>query len=303
MIHHVFANKSNIGDWLSAIGIQKLLAPEPVVEHLCDEPFVPETIAALEKLTERDFIVIGGGGLFMDYFEPFWRAFEPVSRRVPFAVWAAGCCHMKRADSKLSADLINTIVSRSALCSVRDEMTCAYLKTSGRVGLPIACTTFNAIDTEPVVGDGGVLHVDAYDNVGDEVYTFMVAELEKFAERTGRRYRQTNNLIAHAGSQSLLQSVLDLYRKSDVVVTSRLHGCIIAAAMGRPQLAVSGDHKVESFMHAAGLGDWVLDLAEMGRFVEKLEGAEKQEGIEVFVGSTRQANREIAAQIKSMQRR
>ena len=40
MIHHVFANRSNIGDWLSARGIQALLGPQRVMEHLCDEPFV-----------------------------------------------------------------------------------------------------------------------------------------------------------------------------------------------------------------------------------------------------------------------
>ena len=44
MIHHVYANRSNAGDWLSALGIQRLLAPLPVTEHLCDEPFVEETL-------------------------------------------------------------------------------------------------------------------------------------------------------------------------------------------------------------------------------------------------------------------
>ena len=46
MIHHVFANRSNIGDWLSAIGIQSLLGDIPVCEHLADAPCVPETLAA-----------------------------------------------------------------------------------------------------------------------------------------------------------------------------------------------------------------------------------------------------------------
>ena len=70
MIHHVFANRSNIGDWLSAIGIQALLAPCKVTEHLCDQPFVAGTLGELSTAGEGDLIVIGGGGLFMDYFEP-----------------------------------------------------------------------------------------------------------------------------------------------------------------------------------------------------------------------------------------
>lgn len=69
-VHHVFANRSNVGDWLSARGIQALLGPGRVAEHLCDGPFVPETLAALSAVTQYDLVVIGGGRL-MDYFAPF----------------------------------------------------------------------------------------------------------------------------------------------------------------------------------------------------------------------------------------
>ena len=82
MIHHVYANQSNVGDWLSARGIQSLLAPRAVTEHFCDEPFVPATLAALSKAGPEDFIVIGGGGLFMEYFGPFWEGAEQIRTRV-----------------------------------------------------------------------------------------------------------------------------------------------------------------------------------------------------------------------------
>ena len=85
MIHHVYANQSNVGDWLSAQGIQSLLDPLQVKEHFCDAPFVPDTLKHLAKATERDFILIGGGGLFMDYFAPFWEGFREVATRAPDA--------------------------------------------------------------------------------------------------------------------------------------------------------------------------------------------------------------------------
>ncbi len=65
MIYHIFANRSNVGDWLSAIGIQKLLGI-PVAECLCDMPFIAETFALLNNARANDLIVIGGGGLLMD---------------------------------------------------------------------------------------------------------------------------------------------------------------------------------------------------------------------------------------------
>jgi len=59
-------------------GIQSLLAPREVRRSICaDEPFVPQTIAALERATADDsHRSSGGGGLFMDYFERSGKAFK-----------------------------------------------------------------------------------------------------------------------------------------------------------------------------------------------------------------------------------
>ena len=73
MIHHVFANRSNIGDWLSAKGIQVLLNIPDITEYECDEASVDQTLLRLSAASPDDLIIVGGGGLFMDYFEPFWQ--------------------------------------------------------------------------------------------------------------------------------------------------------------------------------------------------------------------------------------
>ena len=89
MIHHLYANRSNVGDWLAAQGIQQLLG-RPVTEHLGDTPFVAETRARLLEASEGDVLVIGGGGLFMDYFDPLWSALDAVAGRFRVAIWGAG---------------------------------------------------------------------------------------------------------------------------------------------------------------------------------------------------------------------
>ena len=122
VIYHVFANRKNIGDWLCARAMQSLL-DQPVVELMCDEPFVADTLARLSAAGPEDLVLIGGGGLLMDYFQPFWVGFEPLSRRLPFCLWGVGCCDMKRVDSAVDADLITRIVRRSRLCVVRDQLT------------------------------------------------------------------------------------------------------------------------------------------------------------------------------------
>ena len=45
MIHHVYANRTNVRDGLSALGTQQLLGGGEVTEHLCDAPFALEALA------------------------------------------------------------------------------------------------------------------------------------------------------------------------------------------------------------------------------------------------------------------
>jgi polysaccharide pyruvyl transferase WcaK-like protein len=251
VIHHVFANRSNIGDWLSARAVQRLIGATTVVEHLCDEPFVPHTLAQLRAVKPDDFILIGGGGLFTQYFEPFWSGFESIAPRAAFAIWGVGCCDCKRTDSQPVWPRLAAIVRASRLCAVRDELTRAYLAPCA---LPpaTACPSLTAVRARRP--GWGILHVDSYDVVGAGVYEYMNAVTRQFAAASGRPFRRANNLV-QAGSKAALAATLDLYAQSDVIVSSRLHGCVIGLAMGRRVIAVSGDRKVDAFMRDAGLGD------------------------------------------------
>jgi hypothetical protein len=297
-IYHVFANRSNVGDWLSARGIQSLLAPRQVTELLCDEPFVPETLRHLSAAGPDDLVVIGGGGLFMDYFEPFWRGFAPLANRVPFCIWGVGCCDMKRAASRPPQSLIGPIAARARLCAVRDEMTREFLRDHAAIRV-VPCPTFAVVEPRPP--GRGLLHADAFDNVGEEVYELMERVGAAFAARTDRSFHSINNLIP-AGDESALRATLDLYAGADLILTGRLHGCIIGLAMGRKVLAVSGDHKVESFMVAAGLGDWVLGLGEVSSIPSRLADLPGQSPPTAFLHRARQDNGSVADQVSSMAR-
>jgi len=297
MIHHVYANQSNVGDWLSASGIQSLLAPRTVTEHFCDQPFVATTLAALSQAGPKDFIVIGGGGLFMDYFVPFWEGFRHIARRVPFAIWGAGACDMKRKQSRPPPQLISEIVKQSRLCMVRDELT-RELLAGCDLPEPVICPTVVAV--LPTGGETKqLLHVDHHDNVGAEIYERMVTVSDAFAERTGRNYRQTNNLIP-SGHNGHLKQTLDLYASADMILTSRLHGCIIGLAMGRRVLVVSGDRKVESFMNAAGLGESVIDLDRVDSLSARLLELPGQILPVEFMAEGRQQNRLVAEKLVAL---
>ncbi len=270
-VYHVFANRSNIGDWLSAIGIQKLLAPIQVVELLCDEPFIDDTIQVLTGATEDDFVVIGGGGLFMDYFEPFWRRFELLATEgLRFAIWGVGFCDLKMEATLPDISLLQRIVSLSEVTVLRDSLSNNLL---GLPDLPPPCPCPSLITIEaPTEPAFGLLMVDNYTTAGEAAYNRMLEVGQAFADQTGRPFRQTNNRI-EPGRFDHMASELEKYRRSDVVLSSALHGCVIGVGMRKHVLAVSGDWKIEGFMEQVGRADQVTEVADLSDLHARLMNA------------------------------
>jgi polysaccharide pyruvyl transferase WcaK-like protein len=295
MIHHFFANQSNIGDWLSAIGIQSLLAPEPVREHFCDEPFIPETLENLSRLSEDDLLIIGGGGLFMDYFTPLWQGLEEIRPAAPMIIWGVGYCDLKLEASHPPIDLLRRVVPRARHCFVRDEITRRLLDLPN-LPPPTGCPSLCAI-AKAAIAERAILHVDNYTTVGAGGFEAMDGVSRAFAEKTGRKHRNTNNRI-ETGRRNEMNRVLSLYQRSDVVLSSALHGCIVALAMGRKLLAVSGDRKIEGFMDLIGLRDWVLSIDQLDHVPALLARIDEQPDVSAALDRLREQNRAIAQQVK-----
>ncbi|HWH00755.1 MAG TPA: polysaccharide pyruvyl transferase family protein [Pilimelia sp.] len=297
VIHHVFANRSNAGDWLAALGIQSQLGGYRVAAHLCDAPFVRHTVRRLSTLDRADLVVVGGGGLVMDYFQPLWEGLAALGDRVPYVLWGVGAVDLKREPSRLDPQLVRGVAARAALCRVRDEHTRALL---GGAPLPAAVPCPSVLAVRPVHRPGwGVLHVDNLTTVGEAEYEAMGRAAARFAARTGRPYRETNNLH-RVGDRAALAGLLAHYAAADVVVTSRLHGCLIAAATGRRVVAVSGDWKIESFMSAVGLGAWVLPQADVARLPELLARLDAQPDPGPALARARRTHRRIGRQVRRL---
>lgn len=297
MIYHIYANRSNIGDWLSAKGIQKLLSPLPITECLCDLPYLEETIKQLNSATGNDLIVIGGGGLFMDYFMPFWKAFLPIAQRVPYVIWGAGCCDLKREETLPSQSLMQDFAAMSKLCVVRDEFTRNFLNLPN-LPAPVPCPAFHAI--EPITDMGfALLHVNNYSTAGADVYEEMRKTGKEFAKFTGRPYSETNNRIKKRNEPEMSQLLLR-YQQSDIILSSALHGCIIGVAMGKKVVAVSGDRKIDEFMKVVGLKDWVLSQDETHLLAKVLNKLHHQNIPSSIIENIWIENKEVAKAIKNI---
>jgi polysaccharide pyruvyl transferase WcaK-like protein len=299
VIHHVFANRSNAGDWLSAIGIQRLLGERDsevvIVEHLCDGPFVEETLGHLAQADADDVILIGGGGLLMDYFDDLWTGIEALGADRRLVLWGLGACDMKTEATLPAPAAVRAVAARAQICVVRDELSRALLGTPQPA---VPCPSVAAVDRVPSL-ERGVLHVAALDTTGPDAYAGARGVCAAYARRTDRPFREINNRF-EPGDEAGLRGTLEQYRRADVIVSARLHGCILALATGRPVVAVSGDHKIEAFMRSAGLGDWVLDVDDCAALPELLAEAHAQPAVTAFVDRIVSENRTVAAAVADL---
>jgi len=279
-IHHVFANKANIGDWLSALGIQRALGSQlAVTEHFCDEGSVAVTLAQLSKLGSDDFIIIGGGGLFMDYFEPFWHGFLALLNRPRYVIWGVGVCDHKARKSCTDVRLFQNAVHQAAAVAVRDSCTQGWLGWALNLRLA-PCPS--VLTVPPAAMGTGVLVVE-HPGLLDGVVREQV--------RQATRPRAVTDNIVSWGDKEALWRVVGQYEKAVVVVSSRLHGCVLGLAMGKKVLAVSQDHKIESFMTAAGLSEWVCEPEKVSEALGRLD---QQPDVSSFIKKARNANLEFA---------
>lgn len=96
---------------------------------------------------------------------------------------------------------------------------------------------------------------------GDRVHLFVsnpgdMAAVWDIWERLGEPAR-AGCTIAQAQSPNAL---LEFFRGLDVIISSRLHGVLLAIVSARPVLALSHDRKVRAVMGDSGVSDFCVDL-------------------------------------------
>ena len=283
---------------MSAIGIRRLLGDPRMTRHYCDEYFLPETMEHLTALGPQDVVVIGGGGLFQEYFVPFWRPFLELAaaRRIPFCIWGVGLCVAEKKPPASTLTLFREVARTSGLCIVRDAASRRMLG-SADVAPPVPCPSIvpaQALQAAPE--RRGLLHAVHSDLVTPED-SDRVREIAKaFADDTGRSYRETDNRLPQ-GDAAALRANLAIYASADMVLSSRLHGCIVGLAMGCRVLAMSSDPKVEAFMELAGLGEWVCGTVDVQTIQRKLSMLEHQPPAEAFIAKAIEANHQVAEKV------
>ena len=243
-----YSSANNIGNYLPVLGIKKML------------PFTTDVWCVHDKAIDFDFVnrhyrcgIVGGAGLLHFGFEPFWRALLRECR-IPIMIWGIGCCMPDRVRSDpaqlgVPRSVVAAVATRCDLVNVRDDVTAEYY---GLDHVSIApCPTVAYLDDvrnsrAPTRYDYLIALHKSLMSPEEVRSTFDVVK----AMRVRAVYTE-NRQTFHLGLSDVINA---LYRRSGAVITSRLHGAIVAYALEVPYVAIAYDEKLRAFCRLYGNG-------------------------------------------------
>jgi hypothetical protein len=239
----------NIGNLIAVRGIDAMLMPRfaPALRIDCRH-------FARVDVHSFDVALIGGAGLFHNCFSEFWKWLS--RQRVPVLIWGVGVClpayHPSVSDPRKSGvprEHIDRLRKRLVFCNVRDDLTQEMYALDGSV---TACPSVVYIQDKLSAADKGSTILYSH-------HSELVSDWEK--ERILRHCTDcTDNLFKDCSPMDVLAK----FQRARLVVTTRLHGAIVAAALGRPYIALCRDRKMSAFVDQYGGGLTVESDACLG---------------------------------------
>lgn len=260
---HIYANNKNVGDLLSAIAIQNYI--DVKMDLLLWENTKREGSESIFKyLSKQGCIVIGGGGLLMDYFSPLWELIINNHDNKKIIVWGVGECRNKDHESTLPDYLFKSISEVASLISVRDYSTQARFINQGNTPIVTGCpSTMIAASWPQLARKEFLLHVVHSDLLRNYRAEWR-SSCQQIADYVGLKYVEINHILPKRKSLRFISKLMIkyLYQHAGFIVTSRLHGLIIGSTRHVPVIPVSNDHKIESYWSGVLGGKTILAPGE-----------------------------------------
>ncbi|MEO6183806.1 MAG: polysaccharide pyruvyl transferase family protein [Verrucomicrobiota bacterium] len=245
-----YSSSNNIGNFLPVLGIRKMLGLDPDTWCIHDREIDFEFV-------NRNYrsIIIGGAGLFHPCFAPFWENLLK-NCKVPMIIWGVGGCFLDgKKDSEVCRRTIAEAGKRCDLINVRDDISADFFQLSG--AHLSACPTLAYLEGLKVSRNGPVLFSSHEKLVSDT----ETEEIRAMLQQLGKRFKYTTN--EQSRFHGLDDIILQDYGVSSIVVTTRLHGAIIAYALGIPYVALPRDEKLRAFGRLYGNGILVEEVREL----------------------------------------
>lgn len=255
----------NIGNYTPNMGIRKML------------DYTPTTTVSWSKYDsintkDYDLVLVGGAGLLHKCFEKFWIWLAKQS--IPIILWGVGTCWMDKNTSWMKnmeisyvdPKILESMKENIIASNVRDNKTNELYDLNGHVSF---CPT--AVGLEPFLRQ---------DQLISQVLTEQNVEIEKsilYVHHKGLATKKekkkimkfcntfTSNLFS---STETIHDIINKYLKAKLVVSTRLHGCIIANSLNIPYIAYAKDGKIREFNKMYGGGLYFDDILDVKKAVD-----------------------------------
>jgi len=248
-----YSANRNIGNYLPVLAIHQMLDQELDTWNIHKSPVDWEFVHK-----NYDQVIVGGAGLLHSVFEKFWVDLDK-NCKLPIIIWGIGVCLPDNDSVKgVAKDVVKSVFTKAKFANVRDELTREFYQLDNDISIT-ACPTLAYIDNnfkveEKKQAGNKVLHSS---HVDLEPIS-STPEIKRSIKELGFTYNFTENIESKKKS---LKSILNMYQDCDYVVTTRLHGAIIAYAFKRAYIAISFDPKVSAFNKLYGGGVCITDVA------------------------------------------
>ncbi len=252
-----YSANRNIGNYTPVLGIHQMLDQELDVWNIHKSPVDWEFV---HKNYEQ--VIVGGAGLLHSVFEKFWIDLDK-NCKLPIIIWGIGVCLPDNDSVKgVPKQVVQSVFSRAVYANVRDELTRDFYQLPADISLTACPTLVHVANNFKVQAkvDGGkrILHSSHVDLEP----TSTTPEIKKIIESAGYKYYFTENIET---KKLPLKRILNMYQDCDYVVTTRLHGAIIAYAFKRPYIAISFDPKVAAFHKLYGGGVCITSVDQLAQ--------------------------------------
>lgn len=252
-----YSSYRNIGNFTPVLGIQNMLGGATDVWDIHRVPVDWDEVHRHHRVA-----IIGGAGLLHADFEAFWQDFDRHCK-LPFVIWGIGVCLPANEQAQgVSREVTRRVFAKALLANVRDRLTLAHYGLRDDTDISVCPTVPYLHDWQrdhaaPPPGEIDVLH---------SIHTTLASSQESqridaVITAAGRRAHPVENLQRRRFG---IDDALRLYQRAGLVVTTRLHGAIIAFGFDRPYIALSFDPKVQAFVDGYGGGRLCPSIEALG---------------------------------------
>lgn len=243
----IYSKVHNIGNYIPVIGIRELIDDQFDVWDAHDLKMDWDFIN-----NNYSFVLVGGAGLLHACFDHLWKGLEEKCQ-LPMMIWGVGVCFpYNEVAQGASKSPVRNVFKRALLSNVRDTLTAEHYGISNIVDIS-PCPSLAYISRLKEGGMGPKEHlIGRYclQSFHNQLCTEREAsQISNFVRSKSQKIVLTDNIQRFNFG---IEDILRLYKFADLVVTSRLHGAIIAYGFGTPFIALSRDPKISAFSEAVG---------------------------------------------------